>query len=176
MCQNLGLKETLFMADANIPAARTVPLEANRRSLTPDASTRSSRKHFEERVDPKTGERYVAVFARGQALNDDPILNKGTCFTLEERDEFGLRGILPAAVSTARDQEARVYENYRGAADDVARYVFLAGLQDRNEVLFYRLLLDHIEEMAPIVYTPTVGLVCERYSHIYRRPRGVYIS
>lgn len=144
--------------------------------MTDDASIRPARKRYEERVDPKTGERYIAVFKRGQALKDDPILNKGTCFTLEERDRFGLRGILPAAVSSARDQEARVYENYRGAADDVARYVFLAGLQDRNEVLFYRLLLNHIEEMAPIVYTPTVGLVCQRYSHMYRRPRGVYIS
>jgi len=137
---------------------------------------RPARKRYEERVDPKTGERYIAVFERGQALKDDPILNKGTSFTLEERDLFGLRGILPAAVSTVCDQEARVYENYRGAANDVARYVFLSGLQDRNEVLFYRLLLDHLEEMAPIVYTPTVGLVCERYSHMYRRPRGVYIS
>jgi malic enzyme len=131
---------------------------------------------FEERVDPRTGEKYLAVFRRGAALQDDPILNKGTCFTLDERDELGLRGIIPPAVSTAIEQEARAYENYLKAGDEVGRYLFLAALQDRNETLFYRLLVDHLEEMLPVVYTPTVGKVCERYSHIYRRPRGVYIS
>ena len=133
-------------------------------------------KRFEERVDTRTGERYLAVYKRGAALKDDPILNKGTCFTPEERDQLGLRGILPPAVGTASDQASRAYENYLRAKDDIGRYLFLAALQDRNETLFFRLLLDHLEEMVPIVYTPTVGLACETYSHIYRRPRGIYVS
>ena len=132
--------------------------------------------HFEERRDPRTGERYVAVSRRGAALKDDPLLNKGTCFTLDERDALGLRGVIPPAMSTQLEQEERAYDNYRKAADDISRYLFLASLQDRNETLFYRLVLDHLEEMIPIIYTPTVGKVCERYSHIYRRPRGVYVS
>jgi malic enzyme len=131
---------------------------------------------FEERVDPKTGERYWRVAARGEALQEDPFLNKGTCFTAEEREALGLRGLLPPGVATEEEQRARAYENYLRAGDDVQRYLFLAALQDRNETLFYRLLLDHIEEMVPIVYTPTVGKVCEQFSHIYRRPRGIYVS
>ena len=133
-------------------------------------------KLFEKRVDPATGAPFLAVARRGAALKDDPILNKGTCFTLAERDELGLRGIMPPAVSTPAEQAARAYENYLRVGDDVGRYLFLAALQDRNETLFYRLVVDHLEEMAPVIYTPTVGQVCERYSHIYRRPRGLYIS
>jgi malic enzyme len=133
-------------------------------------------RRFEERTDPRTGERYLAVYKRGAALKDDPILNKGTCFTPEERDQFGLRGIIPPAISTAGDQASRAYENYLHAKDDLGRYLFLASLQDRNETLFFRLFQDHLEDMVPIVYTPTVGLACETYSHIYRRPRGLYVS
>jgi malate dehydrogenase (oxaloacetate-decarboxylating) len=144
-------------------------------SPTAGAASRS-RQQFEERIDPRTGEQYRAVFVRGSTLKDDPILNKGTCFTLDERDAFGLRGLLPPAVSSPEDQAQRSYENYLSAGDDVSRYLYLAALQDRNETLFYRLLVDHLDEMVPIVYTPTVGKVCERYSHIYRRPRGVYVS
>ena len=133
-------------------------------------------RRFEQRTDERTGEKYLAVFRRGHGLIEDPILNKGTCFTARERDALGLRGLLPPAVSNAGDQETRCYENYLAAGDDVGRYLFLAALQDRNETLFHRLLLDHLEEMVPIVYTPTVGKVCERYSHLYRRPRGAYVS
>jgi malate dehydrogenase (oxaloacetate-decarboxylating) len=133
-------------------------------------------RHFEEKIDSLTGERYIVTSRHGAALKDDPILNKGTCFTLDEREEFGLRGTLPPAVSTASEQEARAYNNFLKAGDEVAQYLFLAALQDRNETLFYRLVLDHLDEMVPIIYTPTVGKVCERYSHIYRRPRGLYIS
>jgi malate dehydrogenase (oxaloacetate-decarboxylating) len=133
-------------------------------------------KTSEPRVDPQTGESYLAVFLRGSALKDDPILNKGTCFTAEERDAFALRGLIPPAVSTAEEQTARAYENYRRAGDDVAKYLFLAALQDRNETLFYKLVTDHLEEMVPVIYTPTVAHVCARYSHLYRRPRGVYVS
>jgi hypothetical protein len=91
---------------------------------------------FERRVDPRTGEPYLAVFRRGVTLQDDPILNKGTCFTLEERDRLCLHGIMPPAVSNPTEQEARAYENYLRADDDVGRYLFLAALQDRNETLF----------------------------------------
>jgi malic enzyme len=134
------------------------------------------RRAYEQRVDSRTGQRYLAVWKRGAALKDDPFLNKGTCFTPEERDRFHLRGIMPPAVSTQGEQAIRSYENYLRSGDDVGRYLYLASLQDRNETLFYRLLVDHLEEMTPIVYTPTVGRVCETYSHVYRRPRGVYVS
>ncbi|HEX5031651.1 MAG TPA: NAD-dependent malic enzyme [Candidatus Eisenbacteria bacterium] len=131
---------------------------------------------FEERTDQRTGETYWAVSREGEALLDDPLLNKGTCFSPEEREAFHLHGLLPPGVATEEEQRARAYENYLRSGSDVQRYLFLAALQDRNETLFYRLLLDHLEEMAPIVYTPTVGKVCEQFSHIYRRPRGVYVS
>lgn len=133
-------------------------------------------KPYEIRTDPTSGERYVAVFARGDQVKDDPLLNKGTCFTREERAELGLEGVFPPSVQTPSEQQARAYGNYRQAGDDVGRYLFLAALQDRNETLFCRLVLDHVEEMVPIIYTPTVGKACEQYSQIYRRARGLYVS
>jgi malic enzyme len=133
-------------------------------------------RRFEERLDPRSGDRYLAVYARGASLKDDPVLNKGTCFTREERDALGLTGLLPSAVQTPDEQLSRAYGNYLKAGDDVKRYLFLAGLQDRNETLFCRLVLDHLEEMVPVIYTPTVGKACEQYSHIYRRAHGVYIT
>ena len=139
-------------------------------------TVRPAPRSFAAQVDAKTGTRFLEVSERGAVLNDDPLLNKGTCFTLAERDALGLRGLMPAAVSTPAEQAARAYENFRRAGDEVGRYLFLAALQDRNETLFYRLVVDHLEEMIPVIYTPTVGKVCERYSHIYRRPRGVYIT
>jgi malate dehydrogenase (oxaloacetate-decarboxylating) len=144
--------------------------------VTPSTTTTHGGRYFDVRIDPVTRERYLAVLKRGAALKDDPVLNKGTCFTLHERDELGLRGIMPPAVSTLPEQEERAYGNFLRAGDEVGRYLFLNSLKDRNETLFYRLVLDHLEEMLPIIYTPTVGKVCERYSHIYRRPRGVYVS
>ena len=131
---------------------------------------------YRERTDTRTGSVYWEVEKRGEELLEDPFLNKGTSFTAEERRELGLDGLLPPGIATEEEQRARVYENFRRSPDEVQRYLFLAGLQDRNETLFYRLLLDHIEEMMPIVYTPTVGKVCELYSHLYRRPRGIYVS
>lgn len=133
-------------------------------------------RRFEERVDPATGERCLAVAGRGTDLTDDPLLNKGTCFTEAEREQLGLAGLLPPAVQTEDDQLRRAYGNFLDAGDDVRRYLFLAGLQDRNETLFSRLVSEHLEEMAPVIYTPTVGTACETYSHIYRRARGVYVS
>jgi malate dehydrogenase (oxaloacetate-decarboxylating) len=111
-----------------------------------------------------------------QVILDTPLLNKGSAFPEEERRALGLLGLLPSHVSTIEEQLARTYENYCLKEDNLERYVFLAALQDRNEVLFYRFLQEHIEEVAPIIYTPVVGLACQRYSHIYRRPRGVYLS
>ena len=113
---------------------------------------------------------------RGMDLLDTPLLNKGTAFTEEERSQFGLHGLLPPLVETLEEQVVRAYEAYQRKDDDLERHIYLRALQDNNEVLFYRLLLDHIEEMTPIVYTPTVALACQQFSHIYRRPRGMFIS
>ena len=113
---------------------------------------------------------------RGMDLLDTPLLNKGTAFTEEERTVFGLLGLLPPHVETLQEQVVRAYEAYHRKDDDLERHIYLRALQDTNEVLFYRLLLDHIEEMTPIVYTPTVALACQQFSHIYRRPRGLFVS
>jgi malate dehydrogenase (oxaloacetate-decarboxylating) len=113
---------------------------------------------------------------RGTELLERPLLNKGTAFTEEERAEFGLHGILPPHLETLDEQVARAYEAYKRKDEDLERHIYLRALQDANEILFYRLLLDHIEEMTPMVYTPIVALACEQFSHIYRRPRGLFIS
>jgi malate dehydrogenase (oxaloacetate-decarboxylating) len=113
---------------------------------------------------------------RGMDLLDTPLLNKGTAFTEEERTVFGLLGLLPPHVETLEEQVVRAYEAYQRKDDDLERHIYLRALQDTNEVLFYRLLLEHIEEMTPIVYTPTVALACQQFSHIYRRPRGLFVS
>ncbi|RVX40395.1 malate dehydrogenase (oxaloacetate-decarboxylating) [Nonomuraea polychroma] len=107
---------------------------------------------------------------------DDPLLNKGTAFTLDERARLGLDGLLPPAVETLDEQAARAYGQFRRQPTDLAKNVFLGALQDRNEVLFHRLLADHMREMLPIVYDPTVAEAIKNYSHEYRRPRGVYLS
>ena len=113
---------------------------------------------------------------RGRQVLADPQINKGTAFTERERRDLGLTGLIPAGHFTLDDQAARVYAQYRSQPDDLARNVTLTALRDRNEVLFYRLLTDHLSEMLPIVYTPTVALAIERYSQEYRRPRGIYLS
>jgi malate dehydrogenase (oxaloacetate-decarboxylating) len=113
---------------------------------------------------------------RGMDLLDTPLLNKGTAFTEGERTQFGLHGLLPPHVETLEEQVVRAYEAYERKDDELERHIYLRALQDNNEVLFYRLLLEHIEEMTPIVYTPTVALACQQFSHIYRRPRGMFIS
>jgi len=118
----------------------------------------------------------IATSLSGQLLLDNPLSNKGSAFSIDERRELGLIGLLPAHFSTIEEQLTRTYENYQRKQSDLGRYVFLTALQDRNETLFYRLLEEHITEMMPIVYTPTVGEGCRQYSHVFRRPRGLYIS
>src|SRR5258708_16310219 len=113
---------------------------------------------------------------RGTDLLNTPLLNKGTAFTKEERTKFGLRGLLPPHVETLDEQVVRAYEAFQRKDNDLERHIYLRALQDTNEVLSYRLLLDHIEEMTPMVYTPLVGLGCQQFSHIYRRSRGLFIS
>jgi malate dehydrogenase (oxaloacetate-decarboxylating)(NADP+) len=112
----------------------------------------------------------------GAALLRDPLLNKGTAFTDDERQVLGLRGLLPPHVFTLEDQVQRVLENYRRRSNDLERYIHLTTLQDRNETLFYRVVVDNLEELMPIIYTPTVGLACQRFGHIFRRARGLYLS
>ncbi|GII32700.1 NAD-dependent malic enzyme [Planotetraspora mira] len=114
--------------------------------------------------------------ARGLEVLRDPLLNKGTAFTEEERAELGLEGLVPPAVETLDEQARRAYEQYEAQPDDLRKNIYLTALHDRNEVLFYRLLSDHLREMLPVVYDPTVGQAIKAYSHEYRRPRGVYLS
>ncbi|MGP4949371.1 MULTISPECIES: oxaloacetate-decarboxylating malate dehydrogenase [Bacillus] len=113
---------------------------------------------------------------RGVEVLSTPLLNKGVAFTQEEREELGLKGLLPPAVLTLEEQARRAYEQFCSQPDDLLKNVYLTALHDRNEVLFYRILTDHLREMLPIVYTPTVGVAIQRYSHEYRKPRGVYLS
>jgi malate dehydrogenase (oxaloacetate-decarboxylating) len=118
----------------------------------------------------------VRIHARGHAVLASPTINRGTAFTQAQRRELGLVGLLPTGVTTLDGQSRRTYAQYLTQANDLRKWVYLANLRDRNEVLFYRLLSEHISEMLPIVYTPTVGLAIERFSHEFRRPRGVYLS
>jgi malate dehydrogenase (oxaloacetate-decarboxylating) len=117
-----------------------------------------------------------ALPLRGVPLLQNPLLNKGTAFTQAERLALDLDGLLPVVVETLGEQCARAYEAFRSYDNDLGKHINLRALQDTNEVLFYRLLLEHVEEMLPIVYTPTVGLACQRFSQIYRRNRGLFIS
>jgi len=112
----------------------------------------------------------------GMELLTDPALNKSTAFTEEERDRFRLGGLLPAAIDTQELQQQRVMENLHRKAHDIERYIFLMALMARNERLFYRTALDHIEEVLPLVYTPTVGQACKEFAHIYRQPRGLFLT
>jgi malate dehydrogenase (oxaloacetate-decarboxylating) len=118
----------------------------------------------------------LRVRARGFSVLSTPMLNRGTAFTPEERAALGLVGLLPHGVSTIDGQVRRTHAQSLRQPDELARNVYLANLRDRNEILFYRLLSEHLREMLPIVYTPTVGKAIERYSHEYRRPRGVFLS
>jgi malate dehydrogenase (oxaloacetate-decarboxylating)(NADP+) len=113
---------------------------------------------------------------RGMTLLRDPLLNKGTAFTEQERDSLGLRGLLPAHVLSMEAQAERVLTNLRSLPDDLQKYIVLNALHDRNETLFFRVVCDNIDEIQPLIYTPTVGLACQRFGHIFQRPRGLFIS
>ncbi|MBF0510077.1 MAG: NAD-dependent malic enzyme [Deltaproteobacteria bacterium] len=115
-------------------------------------------------------------FPTGMALLRDSGLNKGAAFTEKERDALGLRGLLPPHIHSMDDQLLRVLTNVRKLPTDLDKYIFLSGLQARNKTLYYRVLLENIEELMPIVYTPTVGKACLEYSNIFRRPQGLFIT
>ena len=113
---------------------------------------------------------------RGVDWLHNPVFNKGTAFTESERDALGLHGLLPPYVQTIDQQARRVMETFRSKSSDLERYIQIVGLQDRNETLFYRVVMDNLEELMPIIYTPTVGKACQEFGHIFRRSRGFYIS
>ena len=120
--------------------------------------------------------RRAGRFPRGVELLHDPLLNKGTAFTDEEREKLGLRGLLPPRPATMEEQIERIMLNYRAKPDDLEKFIYLSSLHDRNETLFFRVLIDHIEELMPIIYTPTVGRACQAYAQIFRRSRGLFIT
>ena len=120
-------------------------------------------------------EETIEISLSGKSLLENPLLNKGSAFSEEERREFGLLGLVPPHVATIEEQLARTYGSYKQKSADLERYIYLVSLQDRNETLFYRLLQEHITEMMPVIYTPVVGEGCKQYSRIWRRPRGLYI-
>ena len=128
------------------------------------------------KIDQATGQRYMAVSANGQAVLLNYLTNKGTAFTHRERDELDITGLLPPQVSTMKQQLDRAYENFSDKTTNIEKFIYLTALQDRNETLYYRLVFEHIDEMMPIVYTPVVGEACQKFSHIYRRGRGIYVS
>ena len=144
--------------------------------LTPSRAVPATLCCFSIKVDPATGQQYMAVSEKGRALALNPFTNKGTAFTRRERDELDLEGLVPPAACTIHQQLDRTYENFKVKTTNLEKFIYLTSLQDRNETLFYRLALEHIDEMMPIVYTPVVGEACQKYSHIYRRGRGLYIA
>jgi malate dehydrogenase (oxaloacetate-decarboxylating)(NADP+) len=113
---------------------------------------------------------------KGAALLFDPRLNKGTAFTAAEREALGLRGLLPPRILTLGEQVERILRNFRGKPSALEQYIYLIGLQDRNETLFYRTVVDNLESMLPVIYTPTVGEACKTFGHVFRRPRGLYLT
>ena len=120
-------------------------------------------------------DKQVSVLHSGVKILHDPIRNKGTAFTEAEREALNLRGLLPPRVHSPAEQELRVLGNIRSKATDLDRYLYLLALQDRNEILFYRVVMNNIREMMPLIYTPTVGKACQEFQHIFRKPRGFYI-
>ncbi|KAA6448557.1 NAD-dependent malic enzyme [Bacillus swezeyi] len=124
----------------------------------------------------KLNEQVIETHLRGFEVLSTPLLNKGVAFPAEERKALGLTGLLPPKVLTLEEQAKRAYQQFRSQPDDLSKNVYLTALHDRNEVLFYRLLNDHMTEMLPIVYTPTVGTAIQQYSHEYRKPRGLFLS
>jgi len=126
--------------------------------------------------DPQTNQEIFETLLDGSLMLECPMLNKGSAFAEAERRDLGLLGLLPPHVATMDEQLVRTYANYQQKTSALERHIFLTSLQDRNETLFYRLLSEHIAEMLPMIYTPVVGITAQHYSHIYRRPRGLFIA
>lgn len=132
--------------------------------------------HSDYELDTTRRDAPLRISARGRAVLSNPMTNRGTAFTVQERRYLGLVGLMPSEVTPIGNQVRRVYQQYQSARTPFAKNNYLASVRDRNEVLFYRLLADHLEEMLPIIYTPTIGEVIERFSVEYHRPRGVFVS
>lgn len=130
---------------------------------------------YTQRIDEQ-GKPYLEVKTKGFTLISNPILNKGTGFTEQERLDFFLHGLLPPEVSTIVEQRNRSYAAFKSKITDIEKYMYMRDLQDSNETLYYNLMKEHIVEIMPIVYTPVVGAACQNFSHIYRRPRGLFIA
>ncbi|MGB5326442.1 MAG: NAD-dependent malic enzyme, partial [Pseudomonadales bacterium] len=111
----------------------------------------------------------------GPALLETPLLNKGNAFSKEERQDFNLLGLLPAIIDTIDEQKDRAYQQLNAFHTNMDKHIYLRNIQDTNETLYYRLVIEHLEEIMPIIYTPTVGEACQQFSRIYRRHRGVFI-
>ena len=122
------------------------------------------------------GSQTINIRARGLDVLDNPEINRGTAFTPDERDHLGLHGLLPSGVETIEEQVTRSLEQFNACETDVDKWTFLTNLHDNNEVLFYRLVGENVHAMLPIVYTPTVGAAIQEFSHLFRRPRGVFLN
>ena len=131
---------------------------------------------FRPAMDANTGELYLPVEERGRGLLEEPLLNKGTAFTPEERDALGLRGLLPAHTSTMDEQLARVRTQWDGKPNALEQHIYLEGLHDRNETLYHRFVLENLQDAVPVVYTPTVAEACRYWSRLHRQARGIYIT
>ena len=132
--------------------------------------------NFRPLVDHETGERYLPVAKRGDALLHDPFLNKGAAFSRDERRAFGLRGLLPDHIPTLEEQLLRVRTQMDAKVSDLDRNIYLSSLMDRNETLFYRYVMDNLQETVPVIYTPTVASTCKYWSRLYRTAHGIYIT
>ncbi|MBP1632783.1 MAG: NAD-dependent malic enzyme, partial [Acidobacteria bacterium] len=131
---------------------------------------------FSPAMDANSGELYLPVEERGRGLLEEPLLNKGTAFTPEERDALGLRGLLPAHTSTMDEQLARVRTQWDGKPNALEQHIYLEGLHDRNETLYHRFVLENLQDAVPVVYTPTVAEACRYWSRLHRQARGIYIT
>ncbi|MDP4487140.1 NAD-dependent malic enzyme [Pseudoalteromonas piscicida] len=124
----------------------------------------------------QTDPNYLYIPYSGPTLLETPLLNKGSAFSQRERENFNLAGLLPPRYETIEEQVERCYQQYSSFSDNLNKHIYLRAIQDNNETLYYRLVRDHLEEMMPIIYTPTVGDACEKFSDIYRSSRGLFIS
>ena len=124
----------------------------------------------------QTDPNYLYIPYSGPNLLETPLLNKGSAFSQSERENFNLNGLLPPRFETIEEQVERCYQQYSSFKDNLNKHIYLRAIQDNNETLYYRLVRDHLEEMMPIIYTPTVGDACEKFSDIYRSSRGLFIS